>query len=66
MAWIDVPHPHNPDRLLFRFDPERLLIQGQERGQKFTVDLQEVAVEKQGIDIRDKRLYDKGSSRCTR
>ena len=65
MSWIDVPHPHKPG-LAFRYDPDRQLIQIAERGQKFTVDLQEVAVEKRGIDIRDKRIYDKGSSRCTR
>lgn len=38
--WRDVKHP-TTGRLLFRYDPERELIQIQDRGQKTIVDLQE-------------------------
>src|SRR5690349_19494045 len=38
--WRDVLNPKN-GRLLFRFDPERDLVQIQERGEKLTIDLAE-------------------------
>ena len=38
--WRDIRHPRT-GRLLFRYDPERAIIQVQERGEKVTVDLQE-------------------------
>lgn len=36
--WRDIPHPHT-GRLLFRYDPERMLVEIQQRGEKLTVDL---------------------------
>jgi hypothetical protein len=38
--WHDVKHPKT-GRLLFRFDPERMLIQIQQRGDRVTIDLAE-------------------------
>jgi hypothetical protein len=69
VAWIDIPHPLHPGRLAFRYDPERDLIELQDRREKCLVDLSEarvVGVDKRGIDTGHNRLYDKGSSRCTR
>jgi hypothetical protein len=66
MSWIDIPHPLHPGRLAFRYDPERDLIELQDRREKCLVDLSEVrvgSVQKQAIDMSDNRLYDKGSSR---
>ena len=40
--WRDVPHPANPQSLLFRYDPERDIIQIADRGVKYTVDLAEL------------------------
>lgn len=42
MAWIDIPDPSSPKRLLFRYDPDRDIVQIQERGVKHNIDLQEV------------------------
>lgn len=39
--WRDVKHPKT-GRLLFRYDPERAIIQIQQRGEKVTVDLEEL------------------------
>lgn len=44
--WRDVFHPRT-GRLLFRYDPERAIIQVQERREKVTVDLQQFM----GMDI---------------
>lgn len=38
MPYIDVREPHT-DKLLFRYDPERRIIEIQSRGVKTTVDL---------------------------
>ena len=51
--WRDIRHPRT-GRLLFRYDPERAIIQVQERGEKVTVDLQEYhQAEDRVVSIQD-------------
>lgn len=50
--WQDIRHPKNPSRLLFRYDPERAIIQVQEKGEKFTIDLKEY----QNVKVAEKNI----------
>ena len=44
--WHDIRHPAKPTRLLFRYDPDRQIVQVQDRGEKYTIDLSEFTTQK--------------------
>lgn len=41
--WVKIPDPHNPGRLLARYDPTRNLLEFVQRGKKTVVDLAALA-----------------------
>lgn len=57
--WHDVTHPKT-GRLLFRFDPERDIIQVQERNVKWTVDLAEYRAEQEAPPQQQPEMYING------
>jgi len=48
--FVSIPHPLHRGRLLCKWDPDRNVLEFQERGQKFDVDLEKHRHESGGVD----------------